>query len=96
MKMRETIDTSDIRELTRADFARGRKNPYAEKLRKHGFKIVINVTPEDIAEMDKNSIKRIDNMERTDWMDMDDDEIAAMKKYREGIKSQRSFSQEGN
>ena len=31
MEVKDMIDTSDIREMTKDDFARGRKNPYAEK-----------------------------------------------------------------
>ena len=81
------IDTSDIRELTKEDFARARKNPYAEKLRENGYKIVINVTPEDIAEMSVKNIEHIDRMESMDWLDLDPDEVAALKKYREGLRA---------
>ena len=80
------IDTSDIRELTKEDFARARKNPYAEKLRKNGYKIIINVTPEDIAEMSKKNAEQIDSMEGMDWLDLDPEEIQALKKYREGLR----------
>ena len=41
------IDLSDIKEIT--DFSKARKNPYAEKLRKNGYSIVINVSPDDIS-----------------------------------------------
>jgi len=44
-----SIDLSDIHEIT--DFSKARKNPYAEKLRKNGYSIMINVSPEDIAKM---------------------------------------------
>ena len=80
------VDTSDIRELTREDFARGRINPYAEKLRKHGYKIIIDVTPEDIAEMSKRNISKIDDMEDMDWLDLDANEIEALKLYRQANK----------
>ena len=43
------IDTSEIKEIT--DFSKARKNPYAEKLRSNGYSIVINVSPDDIANM---------------------------------------------
>ena len=81
------IDTSDIRELTREDFARGQKNPFAESLRKNGYKIIIEVTPEEIAAMSLESINRINDMERMRWLDLDEDEIQAMKMFRDSNKA---------
>ena len=81
------IDTSDIRELTEDDFKKGRKNPYAEKLRKNGYKIIITVTPEDIAEMSKKNIEKIDCIESMDWLNLDPEEIEALKIYREANKT---------
>ena len=78
------IDTSDIREMTAEDFAKGRKNPYAEKLRKHGYSIVINVSPEDIARRTKQNINKIQCM---DMLDLDPDEKRALEKYMEANKS---------
>jgi len=72
------IDTSDIREMTAEDFAKGRKNPYAERLRKHGYSIVINVSPEDVARMTKNNIEKIESM---DMLELDPDERKALEKY---------------
>ena len=80
------IDTTDIRELTKEDFLRARKNPYAEKLRKNGYSIIINVSPEEIAEMADRNIKRIDDMEKMDWLELDAEEIEALKMYREANK----------
>jgi len=80
-------DTSEMRELTREDFARGRKNPFAESLRKNGYKIVIEVTPEDIATMSRENVGRIDEMEETDWLDLDAEEIHALKMYRKANKT---------
>ena len=80
------IDTSDIRELTKADFARGRKNPYAEKLRTQGYKIIIDVTPEEIATMSRENVSRINDIESMDWLDLDAEEIEALKIYRESNK----------
>ena len=80
------VDTSDIRELTREDFARGRKNPYAKKLRTQGYKIIIDVTPNDIAEMSKKNLSQIDSMEAMDWLDLDAEEIEAFKLYRKANK----------
>ena len=57
------IDTSDIRERTADDFAKGRKNPYAEKLRKEGYSIVIDIGPEDIADKTKRNIEKIQGMD---------------------------------
>jgi len=81
--MHNMIDTSDIRELTREDFARGRKNPFAESLRKNGYKIIIEVTPEDIAAMSRENVERINSMEDMDWLDLDEEEIQALKMYRD-------------
>ena len=80
------IDTSDIRELTKKDFARGQKNPYAKKLRTHGYKIIIDVTPEDIAAMSKSNVAQINDIESMDWLDLDAEEIEALKIYRESNK----------
>ena len=77
------IDTSDIRELTKEDFARGRKNPYAEKIRTQGYKIIIDVTPEDITAMSRQNVAKINNMESIDWLDLDAEEIEALKMYRQ-------------
>ena len=77
------IDTSDIRELTKDDFARGRKNPYAEKLRTQGYRIIIDVTPEDIATMSQQNIDKINDMENMDWLELDAQEIEALKIYRD-------------
>jgi len=77
------IDTSDISEITAEEFAKARKNPYAEKLRKNGYSIIIHVSPEDIERSTRQNVEKIDDMERMDWLDLDADEIAALKKYRQ-------------
>jgi len=77
------IDTSEIREMTAEDFARGRNNPYAEKLRKNGYSIIINVSPEDIAKRTKNNLDKIQSM---DMLDLDPDERRALEKYMEANK----------
>ena len=77
------IDTTDIREMTEADFAKARKNPYAEKLRTSGYSIVINVSPEDISDMTQHNIKKIQGM---DMLELDPDEQRALKKYMEANK----------
>jgi len=80
--MRENkIDYSDIPAIT--DFSTARKNPFAEKIKKHGYSITIHYSPEDVAKMMNDTIERIDNMEDMDWLDLDPYEIAALKKYRE-------------
>ena len=72
------IDTSDIKEIT--DFSKARKNPYAEKLRKNGYSIIINVSPEDIAKMTRRNIDVIKGM---DMLELDPDEQRALEKYIE-------------
>ena len=78
------IDTSDIREMTAEDFAKGRKNPYAEKLRKNGYSIIINVSPEDIAKRTMHNVERIKGM---DMLELDPDEQRALERYMEANKA---------
>jgi len=78
MEGHDMIDTSELKEIT--DFSKARKNPYAEKLRKNGYSIVINVSPEDINKMTKRNIKRIKEI---DILELDADERKALKKYME-------------
>jgi len=80
------IDTSDIRELTEEDFERGRKNPYAERMRKNGYKIIIDVSPDDIAKMGERNVEHINNLEYRGWLGLDPDEVEALKTYRESMK----------
>jgi len=77
------IDTSDINEITAKEFANARKNPYAEKLRKNGYSIIIHVSPEDIKKTTQSNVEKINNMERNDWLDLDAEEVAALKRYRQ-------------
>ena len=42
-------DLSDVPEITKDDFARAVKNPYAKKIREHGYSITIHYTPEYVA-----------------------------------------------
>jgi len=78
------IDFSDIPEIT--DFTTARKNPYAEKIKKYGYTLRIHYSPQDVANMTKRSIERIDGLEDMDWLGLDPDEIAALKRYREANK----------
>ena len=75
------IDYSDIPPIT--DFSTARKNPFAEKIKKHGYTIQIHYSPEDVTRMTKQSIENINGIEDMAWLDLDADEIAALKKYRE-------------
>jgi hypothetical protein len=76
------IDLSDIKEIT--DFSKARKNPYAEKLRKNGYSIVINVSPDDISNMTQRNIEIIQGM---DMLELDPDEQRALNKYMEANKA---------
>ena len=75
-----SIDYSDIPPIT--DFSTARKNPFAEKINKHGYTIQVHYTPEDVANMTKQSIENINGIEDMAWLDLDADEIAALIKYR--------------
>ena len=74
------IDYSDIPPIT--DFSTARKNPFADKIKKYGYTIQIHYSPEDVANMTKQSIEDIDGIEDMAWLDLDEDEIVALKKYR--------------
>jgi len=75
------IDLSDIPEIT--DFSKARKNPYAEKIRKHGYSITIHYSPEDVAARVKENVERIQGM---DMSDLDQDERRAFERYLEANK----------
>ena len=75
------IDYSDIPPIT--DFSSVRKNPFAEHIKKHGYTIQIHYSPEDVARMNSQTIEDINGIEDMAWLDLDADEIAALKKYRE-------------
>jgi hypothetical protein len=75
------IDYSDIPPIT--DFRNARKNPYADKIKKHGYTIQIHYSPEDVAAMNARAIEKIHNLEDMEWLDLDSYEIEALKKYRE-------------
>jgi len=76
-----TIDYSDIPEIT--DFSSARKNPYADRIKKHGYTIRIHYSAEDVANMNTRAIDKIDGLEDMEWLDLDPNEIAALRKYRE-------------
>jgi len=71
------MDSLEIKEIS--VFSNVRKNPYADKLRKSGYSIIINISPEDIAAMTKHSIEKIQNISP---LDLDPDELEALEKYR--------------
>ena len=73
----EKIDTSDIPEIT--DFSNACPNPYAEKISKHGYSIIIHYSPEDVAKMTHDAVERIKNL---DMLELDPDELSALEKYR--------------
>ena len=72
------IDTSDIPEIT--NFSKARPNPYADKIKKHGFSITIHYSSEDVANMTEENLDKIKNL---DMLELDADEIEALKKYEE-------------
>jgi len=41
-----------------------RKNPYAEKIKKQGYRVIINYSPEDVAMMDKDFPLDLTRLER--------------------------------
>ena len=61
------------------DFSNGRKNPYAEKLKKEGYTVSIHYSAQDIAEMSREE-------ESAPVFD----EIAAFEEYRASKKALNS------
>ena len=77
------IDLSDIPELTEKDFAKSRKNPFAERIRKHGYSITIHYSPEDVASRIRENVDRIHGL---DMSELDEDERRAYQRYLESNK----------
>jgi len=71
------VDTSDIPEIT--DFSKARPNPYAEKIKKHGYSIMIHYSPEDVDRMTQTAFEKI---KRLDILELDPDELRALERYQ--------------
>jgi len=54
------------------DFSKARKNPYADKIKKEGYSIMIHYSPEDVANMSADQRE----------LDLDPDELKALEKYQ--------------
>ena len=69
------VDTSDIRALTAEDFAKARKNPFAEKIRKHDLSISVteHYRPSDVADISNGLCSK--------FFKLDEDELAALEEY---------------
>lgn len=70
-----SIDLSDIPEI--ADFSEARKNPYYERIAKHGFSITEHYSPEDV----KDIVNTICSRE-IDLFTLDPEEQKAFERYR--------------
>jgi phosphoribosyl 1,2-cyclic phosphodiesterase len=73
----DKVDTSDIPEIT--DYSNTRVNPYADKIKKHGYSITIHYSPEDVERMTQSAVADIKNL---DMLELDSDELVALEKYR--------------
>jgi len=70
------IDFTDIPEI--ADFSGARKNPYFDKIKKHGFSITEHYTAEDVANIiDEICTRKIDVMK------LDAEEQQAYERYKQ-------------
>ena len=69
------IDLSDIPEITGK--MKVRKNPFYERIMKHGFSITEHYTPEDIANITKGTLAR-----RIDVTILDTEEQEALERYK--------------
>jgi uncharacterized protein YfbU (UPF0304 family) len=68
----------EIREIT--DFSNARKNPYAEKIKKHGFSVTVNYSPNDVTKI----IEQTCNQD-IDLLGLDPEEVKAFEKYKKSI-----------
>ena len=69
------IDLSDIPEVTSK--MKARKNPFYERIIKHGFSITEYYSPEDVANITKGTLAR-----RIDVTVLDPEEQEALDKYK--------------
>ena len=76
------MDAIEIKEVT--DFSKARKNPYADRIKKHGYSITIHYSPDDVARMTKQTLEKIQAL---DMLELDADEIAALEKYEAAHKN---------
>ena len=72
------IDLSDIPEITGK--TKSRKNPFYERIMKHGFSITEHYSPDDIAGIKNGKLAR-----RIDITVLDKDEQAALERYRRNV-----------
>ena len=72
---RVKIDLSDIPEIV--DFSTARKNPYYDKIMKHGFSITEHYSPQDAKDMIKDICTR-----KIDLMALDPEEQKAFERYK--------------
>jgi len=56
-----TINFDDIPEIT--DFSKGRKNPFADKLKREGYTIRIRYNPEDLGQITGEEACQLDSEE---------------------------------
>ena len=68
------IDLSDIPEVTGK--TKSRKNPFYERIMKHGFSITEHYSPEDIAKINTGRLVR-----KIDITVLDPEEQAALERY---------------
>ena len=57
MENARNISFDDMPEIT--DFSKGRKNPFAEKIKKEGYSVTIHYSPEDVANGQIDDMKEV-------------------------------------
>jgi len=75
----KTARKNDIKEIT--DFSNARKNPYAAKIKKHGFSVTVHYSSEDVAKMISQTCER-----DVDLLELDAEELKAFEKYKKNNK----------
>lgn len=75
--MVERVNTTDIPEIT--DFSSARPNPYAEKIKKHGYSVTIRYSPADVERMTRSALEKAKNL---DILELDSEELKALERYK--------------
>ena len=75
--MVEKINTSDIPEIT--DFSKVRANPYAERIKKHGYSVTIHYSPNDAERM---TLAALEKAKSLDMLEFDAEELKALERYK--------------
>jgi len=73
------VSNLEIKEIK--DFSKARKNPYAERIKKHGFSVTVHYSADDVSKIIKGTCER-----DVDLLELDPEEVKAFERYKEANK----------